>query len=226
MSGAVERLSGVRKAMAGAMARSWAEIPHFAEIVQIDAKPLLDRLAKLRAEPAGDGGRASVNDLIVHAAIAALAEMPAFRGVFRDGAIERPADPAIAFAVATDHGLMTPVIRGACDLAFPELVARIRDLSDRARARRLAPEEFEGAVMTVSNLGTLGIDTGFPVINHRQTALLFAGAIAERPFVIDGQVVARPTMYLTLAADHRIIDGVTSAQYLGKLRALLERNEA
>lgn len=218
----LEKLAGVRKAMAGAMAKSWAEIPHFAEIVQIDAKPLLDRLAALRAE----GQRVSVNDLIVHAAIRTLAIEPAFNGVLVDGAIERPEGATVAFAVATDHGLMTPVIREADTLSLADLSTRIRDISERARARRLAPDEFEGAVMTVSNLGTLGIDTGFPVINQRQTALLFAGAIAERPWVIDSQVVARPTLYLTLAADHRIIDGVTSARYLGALRAILEEGEA
>jgi len=221
----IEKLAGVRKAMAGAMARSWAEIPHFAEIVQIDAKPLLDRLARLRAEAPADAPRLSVNDLLVHATIEALGIEPALNGIFTDGAIERPEGAAIAFAVATDHGLMTPVIRDAETLSLPELSARIRDLSERARARRLAPDEFEGAVMTVSNLGAYGVDTGFPVINQRQTALLFAGAIAERPFVIAGQVVARPTVYLTLAADHRIIDGVTSARYLGALRNILEKAE-
>ncbi|RYY46924.1 MAG: hypothetical protein EOP59_02045, partial [Sphingomonadales bacterium] len=213
-------------AMAGAMARSWAEIPHFAEIVQIDAKPLLDRLARLRATAPADAPRLSINDLLVHAAIEALAVEPALNGIFHDGAIERPEGIAIAFAVATDHGLMTPVIHQADTLSLTDLSARIRDLSERARARRLGPDEFEGAVMTVSNLGTLGVDTGFPVINQRQTALLFAGAIVERPWVIDGQVVARPTVYLTLSADHRIIDGVTSARYLVALRSILERAEA
>lgn len=218
----VEKLAGVRKAMAGAMAKSWAEIPHFAEIVQIDAKPLLDRLARLR----GEGQRVSINDLIVHAAIEALGVEPALNGIFADGAIERPEGATVAFAVATDHGLMTPVIREADTLSLADLSIRIRDLSERARARRLGPDAFEGAVMTVSNLGTLGVDTGFPVINQRQTALLFAGAIAERPWVTDSQVVARPTMYLTLAADHRIIDGVTSARYLVVLRTILEKAES
>ena len=226
MTHRIEKLAAARRAMAGAMARSWAEIPHFAEIVEIDAKPLLDRLATVRAEAAPDAPAPSINDLIVQAAVAALAEEPALNGIFQDGAIERPDGIHVAFAVATEHGLMTPVIRDAGAKPLSELVAAIRDLAERARRRRLAPEEFEGAVMTVSNLGAYGIDTGFPVINQRQTALLFAGAIAERPFVIDGQVVARPTMYLTLAADHRIIDGVTSARYLAALRRQLEGAEA
>lgn len=226
MTARIEKLAGVRKAMAGAMAKSWAEIPHFAEIVQVDAQPLLDRLERLRAAAPADAPRLSINDLIVHAAIQALAIEPALNGIYQDGAIERPEGATIAFAVATDHGLMTPVIRDSDTLSLSDLSTRIRDLSERARARRLAPDEFEGAVITVSNLGTLGIDTGFPVINQRQTALLFAGAIAERPWVIDGQVVARRTVYLTLAADHRIIDGVTSARYLGALRTIIEKAEA
>lgn len=226
MTGSVESLTGVRKAMANAMARSWAEIPHFAEIVLIDGKPLLERLARERAAAGSEGPRISINDLIVHAAIAALVKEPALNGIFVDGKIERPAGVSVAFAVATEHGLMTPVIRGADALSLTELAATIRDLSQRARARTLAPDQFEGAVMTVSNLGAHGVDTGFPVINQRQTALLFAGSLIERPFVIDGQVVARPTMYLTLACDHRIIDGLTAARYLGALRAILEERSA
>lgn len=226
MTSQVEKLVGARRAMAGAMARSWSEIPHFAEIVQIDAQPLLDRLAAVRATAGGDGPSPSLNDLIIHAAVEALAQEPFLNGLYRDGAIERPERVHIAFAVATEHGLMTPVIRDADTLSLEALVAEIRSLTERARARRLAPEEFEGAVMTVSNLGAYGIDTGFPVINQRQTALLFAGAIAERPFVIDGQVVARPTLYLTLSADHRIVDGVTSARYLAALRKVLEGAKA
>lgn len=221
-----ERLVGIRRAMAGAMARSWAEIPHFAEIVQIDAQPLLARLAEVRAENSTDGPAPSINDLIVHSAVKALKEEPQLNGLYQEDAIERPDGVHVAFAVATEHGLMTPVLRYADGLTFRELVDALRGLTERARARRLAPEDFEGAVMTVSNLGAYGVDTGFPVINQRQTALLFAGAIAERPFVVDGQVVARPTMYLTLSADHRIIDGVASARYLAALRRILERIEA
>ena len=222
MSDDLEPLTGVRKAMAGVMARSWSEIPHFAEIVLLDGAPLLARLNRERAAAPADAPRLSINDLVVHDAIKALNDCPELNILLVDGKLKRPASVSVAVAVATDQGLMTPVIHEAQDMNALAVSGAIRDLSERARAWKLAPAEFEGAVMTVSNLGAYGVDTGFPVINQRQTALLFVGSLIERPFVVDGQVVARPTFHLTLACDHRIIDGLTAAKYLGALRKRLE----
>jgi pyruvate dehydrogenase E2 component (dihydrolipoamide acetyltransferase) len=222
MTDALEPLTGVRKAMAGVMARSWSEIPHFAEIVLLDGAPLLARLEQERAAAPADAPRLSINDLVVYDAIQALNDCPQLNVLFVDGKLKRPSSVSVAVAVATDQGLMTPVIHDAQDMDALSVSGAIRDLSARAKAWKLAPAEFEGAVMTVSNLGAYGVDTGFPVINQRQTALLFIGSLIERPFVIDGQVVARPSVYVTLACDHRIIDGLTAAQYLGALRKRLE----
>ncbi len=222
MSDALEPLTGVRKAMASVMARSWSEIPHFAEIVLIDGAPLLARLERARAAAPDDAPRLSINDLIVHDAIQTLDAYPDMNVLFVDGKLKRPSSVSVAVAVATEQGLMTPVIPDAQAMDAVAVSRSIRDLSARARAWKLPPDAFEGAVMTVSNLGAYGVDTGFPVINQRQTALLFVGSLIERPFVIDGQVVARPTMYMTLACDHRIIDGLTAARYLGALRQRLE----
>jgi len=222
MSDDLEPLTGVRKAMAGVMARSWSEIPHFAEIVLLDGAPLLSRLNRERTAAPSDAPRLSINDLVVHDAIKALKDCPELNILLVDGKLKRPGSVSVAVAVATDQGLMTPVIHEAQDMDALAVSGAIRDLSERARAWKLAPAEFEGAVMTVSNLGAYGVDTGFPVINQRQTALLFVGSLIERPFVVDGQVVARPTFYLTLACDHRIIDGLTAAKYLGALRKRLE----
>ena len=222
MSDDLEPLTGVRKAMAGVMARSWSEIPHFAEIVLLDGAPLLARLNRERTAAPSDAPRLSINDLVVHDAIKALNDCPELNILLVDGKLKRPGSVSVAVAVATDQGLMTPVIHEAQDMDALAVSGAIRDLSERARAWKLAPAEFEGAVMTVSNLGAYGVDTGFPVINQRQTALLFVGSLIERPFVVDGQVVARPTFYLTLACDHRIIDGLTAAKYLGALRKRLE----
>lgn len=222
MPGTLEPLTGVRKAMAGVMARSWSEIPHFAEIVLLDGAPLLARLERERAAAHPGDPRLSINDLVVHDAIHALNDCPQLNVLFVDGKLKRPASVDVAVAVATDQGLMTPVIHDAQGMDTLAVSGAIRDLSARARAWKLAPAEFEGAVMTVSNLGAYGVDTGFPVINQRQTALLFIGSLIERPFVIDGQVLARPTFHVTLACDHRIIDGLTAAKYLGALRKRLE----
>ncbi len=224
MSASVETLTGVHKAMASAMAASWSEIPHFAEIVQVDASALKERLRVEREALAGDENapRISINDLVVHAAVEALGKEPALNGVFVDGKIERPGDVSVAVAIATEHGLMTPVLRDAGALSLKELSSSIVALREAADRRRLGAEAFDGAVMTISNLGAYGVDTGFPTINRRQSALLFVGSLADRPVVVDGEVVAQPTMYLTLACDHRVVDGLAAARYLGALRAIIE----
>lgn len=224
MRASTETLTGVHKAMASAMAASWSEIPHFAEIVQVDASALKERLQTERETVSNDKNapRISINDLLVHAAIEALGKEPALNGVFVDGKIERPANISVSVAIATEHGLMTPVLRDAASLSLKEVSSYIVALREAADKRRLGSEAFEGAVMTISNLGAYGVDTGFPTINRRQSALLFVGSLADRPVVIDGEVVARPTMYLTLACDHRVVDGLMAARYLGALRAIIE----
>lgn len=224
MTVSTETLTGVHKAMASTMAASWSEIPHFAEIVQVDATVLKERLRTEREALAGDANapRISINDLVVHAAIEALGKQPALNGVFVDGKIERPDNVSVAVAIATDHGLMTPVLKDAASLTLKEISSSIVALREAADRRRLGAEAFEGAVMTISNLGAYGVDTGFPTINRRQSALLFVGSLADRPVVIDGEVVARPTMYLTLACDHRVVDGLTAAHYLTALRGIIE----
>lgn len=224
MTATTETLTGVHKAMASAMATSWSEIPHFAEIVQVDASALKERVRTEREAMTSDENapRISINDLVVHAAIEALGKEPALNGIFVDGKIERPDNISVAVAVATEHGLMTPVLRDAATLSLKDISSTIVALREAADKRRLGAETFDGAVMTISNLGAYGIDTGFPTINRRQSALLFVGSLADRPVVIDGEVVARPTMYLTLACDHRVVDGLTAARYLAALRGIIE----
>ena len=182
-------------------------------------------MERARAAAPETAPRLSINDLVVHDAIQALNDCPDLNVLFVDGQLKRPDTVSVAVAVATDQGLMTPVIHDAGAMDTQAVSAAIRDLGARARAWKLKPDEFEGAVLTVSNLGAHGVDTGFPVINQRQTALLFVGSLIDRPYVIDGQVVARPTAYLTLACDHRIIDGLTAARYLSALRRRLEAAE-
>ncbi|SDL64739.1 2-oxo acid dehydrogenase subunit E2 [Maricaulis salignorans] len=217
MSDEGTRLTGIQRAMAGAMKRSWDEIPHFAEVTQIDAEPVLDRLDACRKAAPVDAPRVTINDLLVHAVTRALSEDPRFNVLFDGKAIRQCDGVNLAVAIATDNGLMTPVLRDAHTHDIYAMAAALREKADRARAWKLAPDEFDGAVMTVSNLGKFDVDSGFPVINQRQTALLFMGSIKKRPFVINDAVVARKTAYLTLASDHRIIDGVTAASFLERI---------
>ena len=216
-------LAGIRKAMAGAMARSWNEIPHFAESVEIDAEPVLSCLEASRTAAPDNAPRVTINDLLVHAAAQALAGDERLNVLFDGKRLHTCTGANIAVAVATDHGLMTPVIHGADELDLYGLASVIREKATRARSWSLAPDEFEGGVLTVSNLGAHNVDSGFPVINQRQTALLFMGSIKKRPWVDGDAVVARNTAYLTLACDHRIIDGVSAAAFLERIVAHFTR---
>lgn len=205
-------LTGVVRRMADHLQRSWREIPHFSEVVEVDMSAAVARRA--------DGGpdQPTLNDRLVHAAVRAAVEVPELNATLVDDVLTRHADVNISIAVATDRGLLTPVVRAAQDASLEDLSGRLRDLASRTRSGKLALDEMSGGTLTVSNLGMFGVDTGTPVVNHPQVALLFAGAVRERPVVVDGEVVARPTMLLTLACDHRVVDGVMAARYLAAVR--------
>jgi pyruvate dehydrogenase E2 component (dihydrolipoamide acetyltransferase) len=213
-AGPGEALTGAARRMADHLARAWQQIPHFHEIVEVDVSSLVgDR---------SDGDqRITINDRLVAAVAAAAREVPELNATFEDGRLLRHDDVNVAVAIATDRGLITPVVRRTDDLDLPTLSARLRDIVARAREGRLAVDELSGGTITVSNLGMFGVDTGTPVINHPQVALLFAGAVRERAVVVDGQVVARPTMFLTLACDHRVVDGAMAARFLAVVTAHL-----
>jgi pyruvate dehydrogenase E2 component (dihydrolipoamide acetyltransferase) len=129
--------------------------------------------------------------------------------------IRRHSRVNLAVAVATDAGLVAPVIRDADRKGLPELAAEFRDLAARARAGRLRPEELEGGTLTVSNLGMYGVDALYAIINPPQAAILGIGAAAPRPVARDGSVVVATMMTCTLSADHRILDGADAARFLG-----------
>lgn len=206
-AGPGEELTGAARRMADHLARAWQQIPHFHEIVEVDVSSVVE-------DRSGAGALITINDRLVAAVAAAAREVPELNATFEHGRLVRHDDVNVAVAIATDRGLITPVMRQADALDLVTLSTRLRDVVARAREGRLAVDELSGGTITVSNLGMFGVDTGTPVINHPQVALLFAGAVRERAVVVDGQVVARPTMFLTLACDHRVVDGAMAARFL------------
>jgi pyruvate dehydrogenase E2 component (dihydrolipoamide acetyltransferase) len=131
----------------------------------------------------------------------------------------------LGFGVAAPRGLLVPVVRDAQDKTTRELAAIVARLIGDARAGKLKPTELQGSTFTVSNFGALGLDDGVPVINYPEAAILGMGSLKPRPAVVDGEVVVRPTMSLTCAFDHRIIDGAQAAAFLCELRDLVETPE-
>jgi pyruvate dehydrogenase E2 component (dihydrolipoamide acetyltransferase) len=131
----------------------------------------------------------------------------------------------LGIAVATERGLLVPVVTDAHSMTTRQLAGRTADLIAGARAGSLGPGELQGSTFTVTNYGALGVDDGVPVINHPDAAILGMGAIRPRPMVVGTQIVARPTMSLTCVFDHRIADGAQAAQFICELRDLIESPE-
>lgn len=210
-----------RRAIAARMAESKQTAPHFYLRATIRA----GRLAALRAEiNAGldEGARVSLNDLVVKAVAAAHQRVPEMNVVWTPDAVRTFATVDVAVAVATDRGLVTPVLRDVTAQTITQVAAQARDLAARARAGQLRQHELDGGTISVSNLGMYGVEEFAAIINPPQAAILAVGAVRDEPVVEDGVVVPGQVMTVTLSVDHRPVDGVIAARWLAVLKELLE----
>ena len=220
-------LPALGKTMARRMAESKATIPHFHCSTDVN----IDATLKLRAELNAAGGefRLSLNDFVVYAVAQALRDTPRMNVQYRDDRLIRFLRVDIAVAVALEGGLVTPVVRGAESLSLPELAAELRTLTERARARKLSIEDYQGGTFTVSNVGMFGIRQSWPIINPPQAGILGVGTAAPRPVAVNDDDGVRmeiaTTMSLTLAADHRAVDGVIAGDFLRRVGQVLEHPE-
>ena len=217
-------LSGMRKVIADRLLASKTQIPHFYLNIEIDAEPLVLLRAQANAamEKAGRG-KLTFNDFILKAAVMAAVRVPRVNAAYAGDAIIEYASVHLAVAVAVDEGLVTPVIREAQEKSVREISEAVKDLANRARSKKLKPEEYQGGTLTISNLGSYGIESFSAIINPPQAAILSVGAIVKKPVVnAAGQIVAGQRMALGLSADHRVVDGAVGAKYLAELRQLLE----
>lgn len=216
-------VSGVRLEMARRMALSRREIPDAHASVQVDGSRLMELRDRLRASGVD---HVTPFALTLRLLAVALTRHPALNATWVDtvdGArIHVHRSVHLGFGVAAPRGLLVPVVRDAQALDTRELAAEVARLVDAARAGTLKPVELQGSTFTVSNFGALGLDDGVPVINHPEAAILGMGALKPRAVVIDGEIVARPTMTLTCAFDHRVADGAQVAAFLADLRDLVE----
>jgi pyruvate dehydrogenase E2 component (dihydrolipoamide acetyltransferase) len=215
------RLDGNRRAMVSSMTTSWSTIPHFTEMIEVDASSLL----RERAEFDGPGKAPTVTAYLIREFAAACRAVPILHAGLVDGGMIERDQVDMAVAVDTDQGLVAPVMRGADRLDVVEIGDRLRGLAERARSRRLQIADVEGGHVALSNLGAFGVQAGTPIIPPRQTAMLFAGSVVERPVVLAGEIVIRPMMWLSLTCDHRLIDGATAARALQALRTSVEGSE-
>jgi len=214
-------LSQIRKTIAKRLAASLGPVPHYFLTTEVDMERAAEAREALNRD-LGDEGRISFNDIVVKAAALALTRHRACNAWFQDDHIRYWNEVHVGVAVAVEDGLITPVIRHADRKSLREIGRETHDLAQRARNRRLRPEEYTGSTFSVSNLGMFDIDQFTAVINPPEAAILAVGSVAQKPVVVDGAIVARRRMRVTLGCDHRVIDGATGAVFLKTLKQMLE----
>ncbi|HVU26444.1 MAG TPA: dihydrolipoamide acetyltransferase family protein [Verrucomicrobiae bacterium] len=217
-------LSGMRKIIAERLLASKTQIPHFYLNIEVDAGNLLKMRAQVNAplEKAG-AGKLTINDFILKAVVAAAVKVPRVNASYAGDAIIEYPDVHLSVAVAVEDGLVTPVVRSAQNKSLRQISEEVKDLATRARTKKLKPEEYQGGTLTVSNLGSYGIDNFSAVINPPQAIILAIGAIVKKPVVnAQDEIVPAHRLAIGLSADHRVVDGAVGAQYLAELRLLIE----
>src|SRR5688572_29639259 len=213
-------LTQMRKTIARRLSESLGPIPTFYLTAEFD----MDRVAEMRTAMVemGDEFKVSVNDIVMKAVATALALHPEVNAHWLGDRIRYFNRVHLGMAVAVEDGLITPVVFDADRKRMSEISREARELAKRARERRLKPDEYTGATFSVSNLGMFGIEHFTAIINPPETGILAIGAVEKKPVSVNGELVARQRMRVTMSCDHRVIDGATGARFLQTLRRMLE----
>jgi pyruvate dehydrogenase E2 component (dihydrolipoamide acetyltransferase) len=213
-------LTAMRRIVAERMAKSKREAPHFYLTMEVDMTAAAALRAKLNAE---GKTRVGFHDLLIRACAKSFGENPMMNVAWAGDHLRVRAEINIGLAVALDEGLIVPVIRNADQLDLAATARASAPLIEKARSKRLLPDEYEGGCLTISNLGMFDVDNFIPVINPGESAILGVGRIAQKPVIIGGGVQVRSMMSCTLSADHRAVDGAIAAKFLKRVKELLEK---
>ena len=215
--------TSIRKVIARRMLESKQTVPHFYLTVDLEIDALLAARQAINAVAEKKGTKVSVNDMVIKACAKALRDHPECNASWTEEEMIQYGAVDISVAVATDRGLITPIVRNADLKGLAQIATEMKDLAARAKTGKLKLEEFQGGGFTISNLGMFGINSFAAIINPPQAMILAIGMGEERAVVRKGQVVARNMMSCTLAVDHRVVDGAMGAQFLQTLRAYVEQ---
>lgn len=227
----VERIpvKGVRKATAKAMVHSAFSAPHVSIFVDVDASRTMEFVKRLKASRDFEGIKVSPLLILAKAVIWAAARNPSVNATWVDDPDGSDAAEIhvkhfmnLGIAAATPRGLMVPNIKNAQDLSLKELALALNDLATTARAGKTQPAQMQGGTLTITNIGALGIDTGTPIINPGEVAIVAFGTIKQKPWVLDGEVIPRWITTLGGSFDHRVVDGDLSARFMADVAAILE----
>ena len=216
----VVELSSLRRTVARRMTEAW-QAPAFQISMSADmtrALAVRARLVELRA----DGAKPTISDLLTKVAAAALMRHREVNAHFAGDSVRLMPSADIGIAVATERGLLVPVIRSCERRTIPEIASARADLVERARTGKLQQGDLEGGTFTISNLGMYGVEQFVAVLNPPQAAILAVGAVQDTPVAVDGVVQIRPVMTMTLTCDHRSVDGATAADFLRTVKTFLE----
>eukprot|EP00736_Rhodelphis_marinus_P001812 Rmarinus@m.19070 len=215
-------LSNVRKVIAERLTASKRDTPHFYLTVDINMDDVLSLRKKFNEKLEGSE-KLSVNDFIIKACSLALRDMPEVNSAWMDTFIRRFKTSDVSMAVATDGGLITPIVKNAERKGLREIAVETKELASRARSNALAPEEYQGGTFTISNLGMMGIKHFTAIINPPQSCILAVGGTEKRAVVCEDDTIAvKQVMSVTLSCDHRVVDGALGAQWLQRLKRMLE----
>ena len=211
--------SPMRKVIAKVLGQSKFTAPHFYMTIEVSMDNAKASRVQINSLP---DTKVSFNDMVLKACAMALKKHPQVNTSWNGDTTRYNSHIHMGVAVAVDEGLVVPVVKFADQLGLSEIGAQVKDLAGKARSKKIAPSEMEGSTFTVSNLGMFGILDFTSIINQPNSAILSVGAIVEKPVVKDGQIVVGNTMKLTLACDHRTVDGAVGAQFLQTLRYFIE----
>lgn len=215
-----EPMSEMRRTIAKRLVTSLGPVPHFFLTTEIE----MDRAADMRQQinTLYPDAKVSLNDIIIKVAAVALIQHPQVNASFQDKTVRHYEHADIGVAVATENGLITPIVRAADVKSLLDIATEVRELAGRARTRKLKPEEYMGATFSISNLGMFGIDEFTAVINPPEAAILAVGAMKSRPIVREDQIEIHQMMRVTMSCDHRMVDGAVGAQFLQTFKQILE----
>jgi pyruvate dehydrogenase E2 component (dihydrolipoamide acetyltransferase) len=217
-------LTAMRRTIARRLTQSMQSAPHFYVTSVIDTGKLGELRKQINEYAATDPNpvKVSINDLIIKAVAIALGRMPQVNVSFAEDRLIQKKQVHIGVAVALEQGLIVPVLRDADKRGILDIAREAKRLAEAARTNKLKPEDLSGGTFTISNLGGFGVDSFTAVINPPESAILAVGTITPTPAVVDGQVVVRDRMKVTLSSDHRALDGAVAARFLQEVKRLLE----
>ncbi|HZG72830.1 MAG TPA: dihydrolipoamide acetyltransferase family protein [Chondromyces sp.] len=208
-------LNNVKRAMSENIMNSWRNIPQFTQMVSVN----MENALKVKKEISG----ITLNDLIIKTVGNAVTSCSIVNSRLEDNEIIVYKEVNISVAVNSKHGLVVPVIKNVEEKSVADISNEIKNLAQKAENNQLTPEDYSNGTITVSNLGSMGIETGTPIINSPQSTIVFAGAIQNMPVVNnEGEIIVAPIMTLSICYDHRFIDGVTGAQFTNELKNAFE----